>query len=192
LEDHTINLSDVKVIERNDRLFIFDKQNGLKILSKQLSSNKHIIIVKINSEDIQTKLRFITNSESVNKNTSQRNLFDAMQQKMLDNQNKELDTMTPAELKLLEKQKAIDAALKVRDERLAKIAEESKESGVAIDPKKILEEFRKFQAITGTGPELLLKDEIKEVKKVDVVVDHVNIKTFLSIPNHQEWRKVLR
>jgi len=111
LEDHTINLSDVKVIERNDRLFIFDKQNGLKILSKQLSSNKYIIIVKINSEDIQTKLRFITNSESVNKNTSQRNLFDAMQQKMLDVQ-KKVDTMTPAEFKFLEKQKAIAAALK--------------------------------------------------------------------------------
>jgi len=129
LEGHTINLSNVKVIERNDRLFIFDKQNDLKILSKQLSSNKYIIIVKINSEDIQTKLRFIANSESVNKNTGQRNLLDAMQQKMLDNQKKE-DTMTPAELKILEKQKAIDAALKVRDERLAKIAEEeSKESG---------------------------------------------------------------
>jgi len=193
LEGHTINLSDVKVIERHDRLFIVDKQNGLKILSKQLSSNNYLIIVKINSEDIQTKLRFIANSESVNKNTGQRNLFDAMEQKMLDNQKKELDTMTPAELKFLAKQKAIDAALKVRDERLAKIAEEkSKISDDVLDPKKILEEFRKFQALKSRGPELLLKDEIKEVKKVDVVVNHVNIKTFLSIPHHQEWKKVLR
>jgi len=160
-------------------------------LSKQLSSNKYIIIVKINSEDIQTKLRFIANSESANKNTGQRNLFDAMQQKMLEDQKKELDTMTPAELKLLEKQKAIDAALKIRDERLAKIAEEeSKESDDVIDPKKILEEYRK--SLVKTGPELLLKDEIKEVKKVDVYVNHVNIQTFLSIPHSQEWKKVLR
>jgi hypothetical protein len=193
LEDHTINLSDVKVIERKDRLLIVDKQNDLKILSKQLSSNKYIIIVKINSEDIQTKLRFIANSESANMNTGQRNLFDAMQQKMLDNQKKELDTMTPAELTLLEKQKALDAALKVRDERLAKIAEgESKESDDVLDPKKILEEFRKFQALKSRGPGLLLEDEIEEVKKVDVNVNYVNIKTFLSIPHHQEWKKELR
>ena len=191
LEEHTINLSDVKVIERNDRLFIFDKQNDLKILSKQLSSNKYIIIVKINSEDIQTKLRFIANSESVNENTGQRNLFDAMEQKMLEDQKKELDTMTPAELQILAKQKAIDAALKVRDERLAKIAEdESKESDYVRDPKTILEEYRK--SLVKTGPELLLKDEIKEVKKVDVVVNHVKTQMFLSIPHHQEWKKVLR
>jgi hypothetical protein len=193
LEDHTINLSDVKVIERKDRLLIVDKQNDLKILSKQLSSNKYIIIVKINSEDIQTKLRFIANSDSANMNTGQRNLFDAMQQKTLEDQKKELDTMTPAELKFLAKQKAIDAALKVRDERLAKIAEEeSKISGDVLDPKKILEEFRKFQALKSRGPGLLLEDEIKEVKKVDVVANYVDIKTFLSIPHHQEWKKELR
>jgi len=193
LEDHIINLIDVKVIERSDRLFIFDKQNGLKILSKQLSSNKYLIIVKINSEDIQTKLRFIADSESENKNTGQRNLFDAMQQKMLDNQKKELDTMTPAELKLLAKQKAIDAALKVRDDRLAKIAEEeSKISNDVLDPKKILEEYRKFQALAGSGPGLLLEEDIEDAKKVDVSVNYVNIQTFLSIPHHQEWKKVLR
>lgn len=193
LEDHTINLSDVKVIERNDRLLIVDKQNDLKILSKQLSSNKYIILVKINSEDLQTKLRFITNSDSANKNTNQRNFFDAMEQKRLEDQNKELDTMTPGELQLLEKQKAIEAALKVNEKRLANIAEkESKTSGEVVDPKNVLEEYRKFQANTGTGPGLLLEEEIKEIKKVNVVENHFEIKTFLSIPHHQEWKKVLR
>ncbi|MCJ8307334.1 MAG: hypothetical protein HRU07_09825 [Nitrosopumilus sp.] len=86
LKDHTINLNDVKVIERNDRLLIVDKQNDLKILSKQLSSDKYLILVKINSEDIQTKLRFVVSSENINKNTGQRNLFDAMEQKTLEGQ----------------------------------------------------------------------------------------------------------
>lgn len=194
LEDHTINLSDVKVIERTDRLLIVDKQNDLKILSKQLSSNKYIILVKINSEDFQTKLRFIVNSDSANKNTNQRNFFDAMEQKRLEEQNKELDTMTPGELQLLEKQKAIEAALKVNEKRLARLAEqESKTSGEVVDPKNVLEEYRKFQANTGTGPGLLLEEEIKEIKKVNVVEEPLfEIKTFLSIPHHQEWKKVLR
>lgn len=194
LEDHTINLSDVKVIERNDRLLIVDKQNDLKILSKQLSSNKYIILVKINSEDLQTKLRFITNSDSVNKNSSQRNLFDAMEEKRLENQRKELNTMTPGDSQLLEKQKALDAAFKVRDERLARLAEKaSKVSGEVIDPKTILEEYRKLKESQGTGPGLLLKEEIKGIKKVNVVeAPHVETKVFLSIPHHQEWKKVLR
>ena len=81
LKDHSIELNDIKVIERNDRLYIIDKQNDLKIFSKQITSDKYIIIVKINSKDIQTKLRFIANSENIHKNINQRNLFEAMEQK---------------------------------------------------------------------------------------------------------------
>lgn len=192
MEDHTINLNDVKVIERNDRLLIIDKQNDLKILSKQLSLDKYIVIVKINFEDIQTKLRFVTSSESAHKNTGQRNLFDAMEQKTLEEQKESTSTLTYRELQLLEKQEVLDKALKVRDERLAKIAEEEAEtSDESQTPKSIIEEWRASQISTGMG--LILQEETEEVEIVEeIVVSHINLETFLSVPHHQEWKKILR
>jgi len=192
LEDYTINLSDVKVIEKRDRLLIVDKQNDLKILSKQLSSDKYLVLVKINSEDVQTKLRFVTSSESIQKNTGQRNLFDAMEQNIPDEQKENPNSMTYRELQLLEKQEALDAALKVRDDRLARMAaDETAKEETGQTAKDIIAEYRKAQVSTGMG--LVPQEEIEEVDEVEeVVVNHFEIKTFLSIPHNQEWKKVLR
>ena len=59
---------------------ILDKQNDLKILAKLVGQEKYLVLIKINSDDVKTKFRFITESiadksQSI-ANTSQRNLMD--------------------------------------------------------------------------------------------------------------------
>jgi len=123
-ENHAINLDNAKIMERKSGFLILDRQNDLKILLMQKSTENYLVIVKINSDDLQTKLRFIASSDNIIKNTGQRNLFDAMKQKQAELQKEKLGNLTFKELQLLEKQKAIDGALKIHDDRVKRIAEE--------------------------------------------------------------------
>lgn len=193
LDKQTITLNDINIIEKNDRIYIIDKQNDLKIFSKQITSDKYLIIVKINSNDVQTKLRFIANSENINKNTSQRNLFDAMEENTLEIQKEKLNNLTEKELRLLEKQKAIDSALKLHEDRLANIAaaDANKPHGEKTS-QSILDAWEKYKEITGMALVIPEKTEEKVKKIGPVVVNHIGIESFLSIPHHQEWKKVLR
>ncbi|MCJ8307333.1 MAG: hypothetical protein HRU07_09820 [Nitrosopumilus sp.] len=92
----------------------------------------------------------------------------------------------------MEKQQALDKALKVRDDRLARISEEEKEKygETLTTPQSIIAAWRTSQA--SSGPGLLLQDEIEEETVVEVIVNYINIKTYLSVPHFQEWKKVLR
>ncbi len=74
--DKTINLDTSKLIERNSGFLIIDKENDLRILSKKISNEKQIVLVKIKPD---TKLRFITTIDSIKKNIGQRDLFAAME-----------------------------------------------------------------------------------------------------------------
>ena len=61
-ENKSLDFEDSLVIQRNDRTIIIDKQNDLRILTKKLTSEKNIIIVKL---DTDTKIRFITDSKKL-------------------------------------------------------------------------------------------------------------------------------
>ena len=191
-EKHTINFDNVKIIERKSGFLIIN--NDLKILTKQINSEKYLVLVKINSEDIQTKFRFIAISEhNTHKNTTQRNLFDAMKYKQTEEYKEKIDNMTFKELELLEKQKEIDDALKVHEDRLKKIAkEEANKPHGDKTSQSILDEWKKFQIKTGT--DLVVKEKTKEIKQKEkkAVSKHDEIKVFLSVPHHQEWKKTLR
>ena len=193
LDKQTITLNDINIIEKNDRIYIIDKQNDLKIFSKQITSDKYLILIKINSNDVQTKLKFVANSENINKNTSQRNLFDAMEQNTLAIQKEKSNNLTEKELRLLEKQKAIDTALKIHEDRLANIAAaEAKKTHGEKTSQSILDAWLKSKESTGMALVIPEKTEEKVKKIGPVVVNHIGIEAFLSIPHYQEWKKVLR
>jgi len=59
--DNTIYLNNIPVIEKNDKLYIFDNQNNVKILVKQVGADKHLIILK--SDDI--RYRFLAVSDRI-------------------------------------------------------------------------------------------------------------------------------
>lgn len=192
-ENHTINLDDIKVIEKNNRLLIFDKQNDLKILSKQIRAEKYLVIVKINSDDIQTKLRFIVSSDNIIKNTNQRNLFDAMKQKQAELQKEKLGNLTFKELQVLEKQKAVDSALKIHDDRVKRIAEELARKTFGDRTQSILDKFKKSQELTGMGLVVVETKDVTETTSTETTSTTFNkpIKVFFSVPHHQEWKRVL-
>ncbi|MHA7647160.1 PKD domain-containing protein [Nitrosopumilus sp. S4] len=183
LEDYIINLSDVRVIERGDKQYIVDKQNDLKILSKQIGSDKYIVLVKINSEDIQKNLRFLTSSESIQTITGQRNLFEAMEVKMQEKKEENLDSLTHRERQDLLKQQKIDEIIKQQRE----IALINQNQGII--GQSILDSYKSIKS-TATGPELLLKNPTSEKKEYVVPpVDTFDIVAFLSVPHNGEWKK---
>ncbi len=182
LEDHIINLSDVKVIERGDRLYIIDKQNDLKILSKQLSSEKYLIIVKINFEDVETKLRILANTESAQKNTGQRNLLEEMNEQSEEPQ-QNLDLLTHKERQNILKQQEIEDILKQQIETRL-INENQGEMG-----QSIIDSYNAALSSTN-GPGLLFKDPNEDKKEfVAPPVDTFDIVAFLSVPHNGEWKK---
>ena len=191
----SITLDDLKVIERHDRFYIFDKQNNLKIFSKQISDEKYIILVKLGSD---TKLRFITNSDNQNKNTGQRNLFDAMNEKQaqLDAESKS-SKISFKEQQLQEKEKKLEDALKKHKDIQKKISEQEKDvSDTKKTKEKILEDYEKSKITTGM--DLVTKDtNTKEEKKkitdtANTVSKDKKIKSFISAPHNVEWKKELR
>lgn len=187
LENQTINLNDIKIIERHDRMYVIDKQNNLKIFLKQITSEKYIIIVKINSEDIQTKLRFIATVDSVNKNIGQRDMFAAMETKLNES------NLSFKELEYQKKNNLIKEAKQQYEQNLEDLIEcDYDSSGKCLTRNEILANFEKYKVVTGMAlvvPEII-EEEVQETESV--VVNHIGIEAFLSIPHHQEWEKVLR
>ena len=130
VENQLITFENPTVIVKNNIFRIFDKHNDVRILGKQVGAEKYLIIFKINSDDIQTKLRFIANSNDLKdtiknaiKNTSQRDLLQEIQNKLEKNETK---NMTAKELQLMEKQKKLDDSLKKSDKKIQRIVEKQK------------------------------------------------------------------
>ena len=150
-----ITLDNSKVIERKGGFLIIDKQNNLKILSKQVSQEKYLVIVKINSDDVKTKFRFLTEN---NDNKSQRNLMD----EFLQSQNKQVDieSMTHRELQNYLKLQKVDEILQKQNE-IRKTNANDYTSG-----QSILDKFEKSKEITSPKlaetPEKIIETEIIE------------------------------
>ena len=93
-KNNSITISEnSKVIQKENRTLIFDKENNLKIFFRQLTDEKYFIILKM--DDI--RIRFIGIEDRVI--PQQRNLWEEMKLKQ------EVKEMTPKELQFLEKQK---------------------------------------------------------------------------------------
>ena len=188
----TINLDNLTVIEKRDRFFIFDKQNNLKILSKQVSEEKYLILVKL---DHNTKLRFIANLDNTNKNLGQRDLFDAINQKIKQEEELKSKNLSFKELQLQEKQNRLAEALKKYDDRQKKIKDQDKKEQITNKTgASILADFEKSKIKTGMG--LVTKDttDTKKEKKIitSKTVSNNKIKSFLSVPPNVQWKKELK
>ena len=182
LQENIINLNDVRVIERGDKLYIVDKENNLKILSKQFAPDKYLVLVKINSEDVQTKLRFFITSDDTPIITGQRNLFEEMKKQTVEPQ-RELDSLTHREYQDLLKQQEIEDILKQQKE----IRLNNKNQGEL--GKSIIDSYTAALSSL-SGPGLLFKDPNEEKEKfVLPPVATFDIEAFLSVPHHGEWKK---
>lgn len=176
-DNHVINLDDdVKVIERKSGFLIFDKENGLKILSKQVGQEKYLLLVKINSDDIQTKIRFITDGN--NENKSQRNLLDEMNQKT--NQQPDIENMSHKELQAyLKNQNTAETIQKQRE--ITKNNANDYKAG-----QSIIDTYTQAQETTGLS--LVVKEKI--IKPKVVVVDNRVLHTLTDhydkVSNNQE------
>ena len=146
-ENQTIQFENLTVIVKNNNFRIFDKHNDVKIFGKQVKAEKYLIFFKINSEDIQTKLRFITDSNDTKdtiKNTSQRDFLQEMQNKL--QTKNESKSMSAKELQLMEKQKKVDDSLKTNEEKLQRIVEKEKNLKTS---NSILERVNAYKKSTG-------------------------------------------
>jgi len=154
-EDQVINLDNAKTIERRSGFLIIDRQNDLKILAKQVSTEKYLVLVKINSDDVKTKFRFLTES---NANKSQRNLMDEFLQNQKQQQ-PDIENMSFRELQDYIKQQQIDEILQKQKE----IQADNTNYSYA---QSILDKFQKASEITGTAlvesPEKTIEPKVVE------------------------------
>ncbi len=190
IDNNIINIDNIKVIEKKDRFYILDKQNNLKILSKQISQEKYLVLVKTNSD---TKLRFVTDSSEPTKKHYQRNLFDEMNEKQMQLDEAESKELSFKEQQLQEKQDKLAETLKKFKDSQEKTTEQKKIiSNSEKTREDILADFEKSKIITGMG--LVEKtDAITEKKatKTDTTTQNIKIKAFLSLPHSVQWKKEL-
>lgn len=159
-----INLDNSKFIERNSGFLIIDKENDLKILSKKVNDDKYIILVKIKPD---TKLRFITTVDIINRNIGQRDLFNAMNEKL--KQDEELN-LSFKELELLQKNNLVESALEQYEADLENMIEYNND-GVFGDltSEGILQAWEDSKIITGMG--LVIQEEV--IKSLVTVTDDI-------------------
>ena len=136
LQNEIINLDGIKIIEKNNKLYMFDTQNDLKILAKQMNSERYLIIVKHSDE----RLRFLVNIDSVNKNIGQRDLFSAMEEKQ------DESDLSFKGLELNKKQSLIDKAKKQLEVDLKNMLEDNQRKDFGNSTSKsILEDFENYK-----------------------------------------------
>jgi hypothetical protein len=146
VENQLIPFENLTVIVKHNNFRIVDKYNDVRIFGKQIGAEKYLVFLKINSDDIQTKLRFIANSNDIKntiKNTSQRDLLQEIQNKLEKNETK---NMTAKELQLMEKQKKVENSLKTGEEALQRIVEKEKNLKTS---NSILERINAYKKSTG-------------------------------------------
>ena len=159
--EKTINLDNSKLIERNSGFLIIDKENDLRIISKKINDDKYIILVKIKPD---TKLRFITTVDSINKNTGQRDLFHAMEDKLKQDEELKIKNMSFRELELLQKNNLVESALQQYDIDLKNVIKRNYND---LTSKEILQTWKDSKIITGM--ELIVQEKI--IKSIVTVTD---------------------
>ncbi len=188
-DDDVINIDNLKVIEKKDRFFIFDKQNNLKILSKQINDEKYLVLIK--SDD--TKLRFVTDSNEPIKNIGQRNFLDEMNKLQSQTEQQKLENLTFKEQQLQEKQNKLDEALKkFQDSKQPTTTQQEIIPNSEKTKEDILADFEKSKEVTGM--ELVENKEVKKettTTKTETTTTKTNIKIFVSLPHSVEWKKEL-
>lgn len=166
-----ITLDNPKLIERDSGFLIVDKENNLKILSKKVSNDKYIILVKIKPD---TKLRFIGIMDTVNKNTGQRDLVNAMDEKQKLDEELRIKNMSFRELELYKKQQLIEKSSKQFKGNVKRITEDSyKKTFGNLTRDSILEEYEKSKIKTGMDLSLNKKIIKPKVTKIDNIILHV-------------------
>jgi len=140
LQNEIISLDEIKVIEKNNRLYMFDTQNYLKIIAKQITPEKYLIIVKHSDE----KLRFVASMEdNIKKNIGQRDLFAAMEEK----EKQDESNLTFKELEYQKKNNLIIKAQKQYEEKLEKLTECKYTYGSeCLSKNSILEDFENYKS----------------------------------------------
>ena len=143
LQNEIISLDGIKVIEKNNRLYMFDAQNDLKILAKQINSEKYLIIVKHSDE----KLRFLATMDSIKKNIGQRDLFGAMEEK----QEKESDLSFKGS-QILEKNDKLIKAQQQHEKNIENLTScQNKDGTQCLTSSEILENFEKSKIINSNN-----------------------------------------
>jgi hypothetical protein len=123
-EDQIIEFENQKVILRNDRFLVSDKNSGIIVFGKQINAEKYIVLLKLHSDEIKTKLRFISTLDTINK-ISQRDLLQEMQNSPETGDDPK--TISARELQLFEKQK-IEEFLKKFDQKLERITQQQEKN----------------------------------------------------------------
>ncbi|MCH7647129.1 MAG: hypothetical protein IIA83_00775 [Thaumarchaeota archaeon] len=182
-EDQTINLDDAKIIERRSGFLIFDKQNDLKILAKLVGQEKYLVLVKINSDDVKTKFRFLTESitdksESI-ANTSQRNLMAEYLQNQ--KQQPDIENMSFREQQDYLKQQKIDEILQKQKEiRDTNVNDYS--SG-----QSIIDAFNEAQKTTGTAL-VVVEEKTTEPTVVEQYIPELIMRTSHDFTTY--WKEI--
>ncbi len=189
--DKIINLDDIKIIDRHDRFYIFDKDNNLKIFSKQLgNTDKYLVLVKIYPD---TKLRFITETNESKKNLDQRNLLDAMNQKQ--SQSEEIESEKSfKEQQLQKKHNKLERQLeKLQNNSQQTTKQEKQVLNSEKTKEQIIADFERSKRITGMT---LVENKDTETtttsKRETATVPDKAIELFLSVPHNVLWENELR
>lgn len=177
-ENHLITFENSTVIVKNDMFQIFDKHNDIRILGKQIDVKKYLITLKINSDDIQTKLQFIANL-NVSKNTSQRDFLQEIQNKL--ETVKKSKSMTTKESQLIEKQKKVDNLLKKSEEKLQRIVAEEQKTHGEKTVKNIIEKYKGYKN-SGKGESPIIKNKEEKLKKpvMEIIVSGSKVNVLVS------------
>jgi len=175
LQNETINLDGIKVIEKNNKMYIFDNQNDLKILAKQIGSEKYLLIVKHSDE----RLRFLISMDStVKKNTGQRDLFSALEEKEKQQQEKDKSDLTFRDTQIAKKNNQIAKSQEQFERDLATSTCKNKDGTKCLTSSKILENFEKAKITNSNNPvydtPAISRNDGKKSFLIGVKLDQIN------------------
>lgn len=156
--EKTYNLDNSKIIFRNSGFLIIDKANDLKIISKNINDDTHLVIVKIKPD---IRLKFITTVDIINKNIGQRDLFAAMETVLDESE------LSFKELEYLQKSILTEEAQQQYEEDLDNLIYCSFDGNECLTSDEILANVADAQIITGM--ELIVEEET--IPEIITVVD---------------------
>jgi len=205
-ESHS-TLENLKVISKHNKLFIFDNTNNLKIMLKEYSNTKYLVLIKSNNDIklramIDGTISSIAERQNTIENTvtvtpaNQRNLFTALQDK-IDGENKlKTENQLFRDQQLAEKQTKIQRAQEIQNEQLDRLNQEERDrTSAGFTSSEIIENYQNWRDTSTTELNTASTPTRPEPPVITTTTNQNNnsgVSVFLNIPTHTEWNDSFR
>lgn len=200
-----LTLENLKVISKHNKLFIFDNTNNLKIMLKEFSSTKHLVLVKSNND---IKLRAMVDgtissnvpnveTEIVQIPPTQRNFFTAYDD-MIDEENKlKTENQLFRDKQLVEKQKKIQTAQDIHNEHLDRLQQDDRSTTAGgLTSSEIIENYQTWRDTSSdelnTASSPIRSEPPSATGTTTIQNNNSGVSVFFNVPTHTQWNDSFR